>query len=90
MLGARYWIHHKLVTATGDSVAGKDEVWVVPSSPSAAVEGTGKFWVVDQAYSVGLSPVFYQFAVSVRCGIASQRTVAVKITCGWFPTTVGG
>ena len=69
MLGARYWIHHKVVTATGDSVAGKDEVWVVPSPPSAAVEGTGKFWVVDQAYSVDLSPVFYQFAVSVRCGI---------------------
>ena len=49
MLGAWYWFHHNLVAAPGNSVGSKDDVRVVPSSPSTAVERAGKLGVVNQA-----------------------------------------
>ena len=79
MLGAWYWFHHNLVAAPGNSVGSKDDVRVVPSSPSTAVERAGKLGVVHQAQSLVLCPVLYQFAVSVSCSIAPCRTVAVEV-----------
>ena len=45
MLGAWYWFHHNLVAAPGNSVGSKDDVRVVSSPPSTAVERTGKLGV---------------------------------------------
>ena len=79
MLGAWYWFHHNLVAAPGNSVGSKDYVRVVPSPPLTAVERAGKLGVMNQAQSLDLCPVLYQFAVSVSRGIAPCRTVAVAV-----------
>ena len=79
MLGAWYWFHHNLAAAPGNSVGSKDDVRVVLSSPSTAVERTGKLGVVNQALPLILCPVLYQFAVSVSHSIAPCRTVAVEV-----------
>ena len=57
MLGAWYWFHHNLVAAPGNSVGSKDDVRVVPSPPSTAVERAGKLGVVNQAQSLVLCPI---------------------------------
>ena len=51
MLEAWYWFHRNRVAALGNSVGSKDDVRVVPSSPSTAVERAGKLGVVNQAQS---------------------------------------
>ena len=79
MLRAWYWFHHNLVEAPGNSVGSKDEVRVVPSPPSSAVERAGKLGVVNQAQYLILCPVLYQFAVRVSRSIAPCRTVAVEV-----------
>ena len=64
----------------GVPVNPEDEVRVVPSLPSTtAVERAGKLGVVNQAQSLILCPVLYQFAVSVSRSIAQCRTVAVEV-----------
>ena len=50
MLGAWHWFHHNLVTAPENSVCSKDDVRVVPSPPSTAVERAVKLRVVNQAH----------------------------------------
>ena len=67
-----------LVAAPGNSVGSKDDVWVVPSPPSTAVERAGKLGVVNQDQYFVLCPVLYQLAVSVSRSIAPCRTVAVE------------
>ena len=79
MLGAWYWFHHNLVAAPSNSVGSKDDVRVVPSPPSTTVEIAGKLGVVDQAQSLVLCPVLYQYAISDRRSIAPCRTVAVEV-----------
>ena len=79
MLEAWYWFHRNLVAAPGNSVGSKDDVRVVPSSPSIAVERAGKIGVVNQAQSLVLCPVLYQFAVRVSRSIAPCRTVVVEV-----------
>ena len=79
MFVASYWFHHNLVAAPGNSVGSKDDVRVIFSPPSTAVERAGKLRVVNQAQSFILCPVLYQFAVSVSHSIAPGRTVAVEV-----------
>ena len=79
MLGAWYWFHHNRVAAPGNSVVSKDDVRVVASPPSTAVERAVKLGVVNQAQYFILCPVLYQFAVSVSRSIAPCRTVAVEV-----------
>ena len=79
MLGAWYWFHHNLVAAPGNSVGSKDDVRVVSSPPSTAVERARKLGVVNQAQHLILCPVLYQFAVSVSRSIAPCQTVAVEV-----------
>ena len=77
MLGAWYWFHHNLVAAPGNSVGSKYDVRVVPSPPSTAVERAGKLGVVNQAQSLILCPVLYQFAVRVSRRLAPCRMFVV-------------
>ena len=93
MLGVWYWFHHNLVAAPGNSFGSKDDVKVVSSPPSTAVERAGKLGVVNKAQPLILCPVLYQFAVSVSLSISPCRNVAVEvpmITCCWSPTAVSG
>ena len=88
-----YWFHHNRVAAPDNQVGSKDDVRVVPSPPSTAVERAGKLGVVNQAQSLVICPVLFQFAVSVSRSIAPCRTVALEvpmITCCWSPTAVSG
>ena len=79
MLGAWYWFHHNLVAAPGNSVGSKDDVRVVSSPPSTAVEGAGKLGFVNQAQYMILCRVLYQFAVSVSRSMSPCRPVAVEV-----------
>ena len=79
MFGAGYWFHHNLVATHANSVGSKDDVRVVSSPPSTAVERAGKLGFVNQAQPLILFPVLYQFAISVSHSIASCRTVAVEV-----------
>ena len=93
MLRAWYWFHHNLVAAPGNSVGSTDDVRVVSSTPSTAVQRAGKLGVVNQAQSLILCPVLYQFAVSVSRSIAPCELwllMSPMITCCWSPTAVSG
>ena len=79
MLGAWYWFRHNLIASPGNSVGSKDDVRVVPSPPSTAVERAGKLGVVNQVQPLILCAVLYQFAATVRRSIAPCRTVAVEV-----------
>ena len=78
-LGAWYWFHQNLVAAPGNSDGSQDDVRVVSSPPSTAVERAGKLGCVNQAQPLILCPVLYQFAFSVSRSIAPCRTVAVEV-----------
>ena len=79
MLRAWYWFHHNLVAAPGNSVGSTDDVRVVSSTPSTAVQRAGVLGVVNQAQSLILCPVLYRFVVSVTRSLAACRTVAVDV-----------
>ena len=79
MLGAWHWSRHTFVAAPGKSVGSKDDVRVVSSPPSTAVERAGKLGVVNQAQYLVLCTVLYQFAVSVSRSVALCRTVADEV-----------
>ena len=81
MLGAWYWFHHILVAAPGDSVGSKDDVRVVPSPPSTAVERAGKLGVVNQAQPLILCPFLYKFAVSVSRAASNHNTGVTVSVC---------
>ena len=94
MLGAWYWFHNNHFAAPGISVGSKDDVRVVSSPPSTAVERAGKLGVVNQAQSLILCQVLYQFAASVSRSIAPYVELwllkSPMSTCCWSPTAVSG
>ena len=79
LLGVWYWFHHNLVEAPGNSVGSKDDVRVVPSPPSTAVERAGKLGVVNHGQYLILCPVLYQFA-AVACGTPNVHLAVCRPT----------